>query len=44
MFKKFNALFMSATAVFLLNIATMAVSAASLGHHGEPTCPKELLK
>lgn len=44
MFNKLNKIFMSSTAVFLMGIATVAVSSASLYHHGEPVCPKELLK
>lgn len=44
MFKKLNTLLMSSTALFLIGVATNTMYGASLFHHGEPTCPKELLK
>lgn len=44
MFKKLGTILMSSSALFLIGVATSAISVASLGYHGEPTCPKELLK
>ncbi len=44
MFKKLKTLLMSSTALFLIGVATTAISVASYGHHGEPECPEELLK
>ncbi|MBN7771948.1 AgrD family cyclic lactone autoinducer peptide [Clostridium aminobutyricum] len=44
MFQKLKRAFMSSTALFLIGVATTTISAASISHHGEPDCPKELLK
>lgn len=44
MFKKLKTVLMSSSALFLIGVATSAISVASLSHHGEPTCPEELLK
>ncbi|QIB68483.1 cyclic lactone autoinducer peptide [Aminipila butyrica] len=44
MFKKFQAILLSTTALFLIGVATSAISVASLGYHGEPECPEALLK
>lgn len=35
---------MSSTALFLIGVATTAISVASLNFHGEPECPEEVLK
>lgn len=44
MLKKLKTLLMSSSALFLIGVATTAISVASLQHHGEPECPEELLK
>ncbi|MBE6033124.1 MAG: cyclic lactone autoinducer peptide [Clostridiales bacterium] len=44
MFKKLKTLLMSSTALFLIGVATTAISTASVNLHGEPECPEELLK
>ncbi|MFV0518073.1 MAG: AgrD family cyclic lactone autoinducer peptide [Aminipila sp.] len=44
MFKKIKSFLLSSSALFLICVATTTVSAASLTYHGEPACPKELLK
>ncbi|WP_312354704.1 AgrD family cyclic lactone autoinducer peptide [Aminipila sp.] len=44
MFKKLKTLLMSSTALFLIGVATTAISVASINLHGEPECPEELLK
>lgn len=44
MFKKLQTILMSTTALFLIGVATSAISVASLNFHGEPECPEELLK
>nr|WP_315023130.1 cyclic lactone autoinducer peptide [uncultured Aminipila sp.] len=44
MFKKLKTVLMSSSALFLIGVATSAISVASINLHGEPECPKELLK
>ncbi len=44
MFKKLKTVLMSSSALFLIGVATSAISVTSFVHHGEPACPKELLK
>lgn len=44
MYKKFSNLFFLSVTAFLLGIANLTLSTTSLVLHGEPDCPKELLK
>ncbi|MBR0596634.1 cyclic lactone autoinducer peptide [Sinanaerobacter chloroacetimidivorans] len=44
MFKKLSNLLFVSAACFLLVVADAAMSTTSLVYHGEPDCPKELLK
>lgn len=44
MFKKLSNLLFISTACFFLAVAESTLSTTSLIFHGEPNCPKELLK
>jgi len=44
MFRKMSNLLLISMASFLVFIANTAVSTTSFFFHGEPDCPKELLK
>ena len=44
MYKKLSNLFFLSVAGFLMGVANLTLSTTSLVYHGEPDCPKELLK
>lgn len=44
MMKRLYHVLLSTAACSLMSIAAFTVSTASFGFHGEPECPKELLK